>query len=675
MAMSPSSPKYPDRILTYRWQYAVALPVFILALGLYELTIAPTVITIFDDSLEFQLVTYLLGIAHPTGYPLYTLLGWLFTRFPFGDVAYRVNLMSAVFGALTVSLVYLVGLELIAGGCQLGKEQRANTRSPWLEVPGALCGALTLAVSPVFWSQATIAEVYTLNAAFIAGMLWLLVRQAKYPPPERSFLAPAFLFGLSLTHHRTMLLMLPAIIYYLWPQFKVWRLQTWTKIIIALVAPLLLYLYIPLRGHVGSLDGTYTNTLAGFWKQVTASGYGVFLFENPFGAERGVDFYLSLFVKQFGLIGLVAGLVGLVVLSLRGCISVWGSRARRNRDSGASAGQAPNLKCTRLRRVGRLTLIAFGTYSVFNLFYRVADIEVFFIPPFLICSIWVGVAAGWLLTRPTWAGTERLSWLRLPAALLAALLLIGQSIVILHDNLPELDRSDNWTVHDYGVDVMRQPLEPNAVIAGILGEVTLMRYFQETEGLRPDLHLVAADREAERLATVTRLLDEGQVVYLTRELPDVPARWSLSAVGPLIRVVPRPILEAPDVSFPIESEVIPEIRLQGYNISRLPASIGPVPVRLALVWQATAPINRELKVSARLVDSDGQLVAQADGVPVHFAYPTTTWRPGEFVTDVYDLTIPSNLQPGEYVPVVILYDPAQGAAEAGRLTLAPIYLP
>jgi len=96
---------------------------------------------------------------------------------------------------------------------------------------------------------------------------------------------------------------------------------------------------------------------------------------------------------------------------------------------------------------------------------------------------------------------------------------------------------------------------------------------------------------------------------------------------------------------------------------------------LTLVWQVTAPITHELKVSARLVNADGQIVAQADAVPVHFAYPTTNWRPGEFISDVYDLVVPDTLPAGEYTPVIILYDPAQGAAEIGRVTLASIYLP
>jgi hypothetical protein len=635
--------KHPQDAPPYSWQRAVALPVFFLALGLYVLTLAPTVVTIFDDSLEFQLITYLMGIAHPTGYPLYTLLGWLFTRIPVGDVAFRVNLLSAVFGALTIALIYLVGLELIVSGrLRKSRSPEPGTRQAWAEVSAAAIGALTLVVSPVFWSQATIAEVYTLNAAFIAGMLWLLLGGA-YPPSEGRLLALAFLFGLSLTHHRTTLLMLPALVLYLWPAFPSWRLRTGIKMIAALMAPLLLYLYIPVRGHVGSLDGTYTNTLEGFWKHVTAGGYGVFIFENPFAAERGAGYFLSLFLRQFGPIGLVTGLAGLAVLDRH--------RARE------------------------LTATAFVTYLIFNIFYRVADIEVFFIPLFVIWAIWIGVATGWVLTGPFGASTGRVSRWRLPVTLLAITLLVGQPIIAFSNNLPDMDRSSDWAVADYAMDMIHQPMEPNSSIVGILGEVTLIRYFQETQGLRRDLELVAADEEAERLATVARLVDEGQAVYLTRELPGAPAQWSLGAIGPLIRVFPQPVLEVPTISKPVGYVIVPEITLYGYDVSRPPSSESPSPARLTLVWQVTAPITHELKVSARLVNVDGQIVAQADAVPVHFAYPTTNWRPGEFISDVYDLVVPDTIPAGEYTPVIILYDPAQGAAEIGRVTLASIYLP
>jgi hypothetical protein len=266
-------------------------------------------------------------------------------------------------------------------------------------------------------------------------------------------------------------------------------------------------------------------------------------------------------------------------------------------------------------------------------------------------------------------------WLRPALSLAVVLILLGQSGFLLADNMSALDRSDDWGVYDYGLDIVSQPMEPGPVLVGILGEMTLVRYFQTTTGLRPELATIAADQETERLATVAHLLEDQKAVYLTRQLPGAAGRWSLSAVGPLVRVNARPVLEAPAASRVIDAPVTPEFTLYGYSFSRPPSHAGPPPVRLELIWQPAATTARDLKVSARLMAQDGEQLSQSDAVPVHFAYPTTAWRPGEFIRDVYDLDLPSGLDPGEYTPLIILYDPAQGGAEIGRLALASIQLP
>jgi predicted membrane-bound dolichyl-phosphate-mannose-protein mannosyltransferase len=107
-----------------------------------------------DDGL-FILSSYFLGIEHPPGYPLFTLIGHLFSFLPFGSVAYRVHLVSAMFGALTGAAAWMCARSLYPG------------RLP------AYLAALGLGLSPVFWSQAVIAEVYTLNTFFLLVLVYL----------------------------------------------------------------------------------------------------------------------------------------------------------------------------------------------------------------------------------------------------------------------------------------------------------------------------------------------------------------------------------------------------------------------------------------------------------------------------------------------------------------------
>jgi hypothetical protein len=94
-------------------------------------------------------------------------------------------------------------------------------------------------------------------------------------------------------------------------------------------------------------------------------------------------------------------------------------------------------------------------------------------------------------------------------------------------------------------------------------------------------------------------------------------------------------------------------------------------VRLHLAWATTRPITEELKVSARLLDPSGNVLVADDRVPVHFAYPTTAWVPGENVDDVYDLPVPASAPSGSYGLVVILYRAADGT-EVGRMELSPV---
>ena len=663
-----SGPKFSRSAAPSLLDCSIATGLFFAGLILYLTTLAPSVVTLFDDSLEFQLVTFQLGIAHPTGYPLYTILGKLFTFLPVGNIAYRVNLMSAVFGAATVALVYLLTLRLAMP--RSGRSGGSGVSVGAIRF-GGLVGAGLFAVGPVFWQQATIAEVYTLNAFFVATILLLATSLPGGQHEQRRVQWLAFWVGLSLTHHRTMFLLLPALALYLiiCHRSSILNRRNLMMCLVFGLLPLLFYLYLPLRGHIGSLDGTYQNTWAGFWQQVSAGGYGLFIFDNPFGQERTFAFYRDLLDSQF--YTAVPGFIGLFYL-------LW----------------------VRRRDVLALTGVAFLTYTGFNLFYNVSDIEVFFIPVFLLWAVWSGVgaaflgqiAAGGKITAgdspnrsPEGAQqqfdpqppTARRSVRAGRLALTGLLFIIFAFIIgkLFWTTRPVVTAGHSWQVHDYGLDMLQQPFPApeKPVVVGILGEMTLLRYFQQTENLRPDLETVAADLEADRLAAVEKLLAEGKSVYLTRELPGAPERWSLSAAGPLIRVNPESVPAPPQAAVAADRAVTPEIGLVGYNVSRPPhTGSGPAPVRLTLFWQVLAAPAADLKVSARLIAPGGEPAAVVDAAPVYFAYPTTAWRPGEIVSDVYDLVLPVDLPPGQYTPLLIWYDPAQNAAEVGRIELDPV---
>ncbi len=193
----PFRPRRPD------WLQAGVVVVALFAM--YAAT-APRTVALEDDGL-FILSSYFLGVEHPPGYPLFTLIGHLFTYLPFGSVAYRVHLASALFGALTGGAAWLCARALVAG------------RLP------AYLAAFALGLSPVFWSQAVIAEVYTLNTFFFLALVFMGLQAC--PPGVQSPAGPAaspwlpwmaLVFGLSLSnHYPLMLLVAPAFVVLLWP--------------------------------------------------------------------------------------------------------------------------------------------------------------------------------------------------------------------------------------------------------------------------------------------------------------------------------------------------------------------------------------------------------------------------------------------------------------------------
>ncbi len=201
---------------------------FIMPLVAYIVTLAPTVT--LEDSGSFITVARWLGVAHPPGFPLWCLISHAFTWLPVGNIAVRVHMSSAVFAALACWLVYRIALR--------------RTGS----VPASLAAALTLGFSATLWSQAVIAEVYTLNTLFAALLILLAVRWQEDGSP-RWLYALGLASGLAMTAHTMIILVLAPV--WLWCLTS-WRRHkiSWHTLFIAVglgLLGLMVYFYLPLR--------------------------------------------------------------------------------------------------------------------------------------------------------------------------------------------------------------------------------------------------------------------------------------------------------------------------------------------------------------------------------------------------------------------------------------------
>ena len=256
------------------------------------------------DSSEFVGVAATLGIAHPTGYPLYSLLGRLAVMVfsPISDPAIRVNMLSALGGAATLAILTLVTWRLI-GLLRMGPLP-IIARSLAALAPSAVLGTMAL-----FMEQAVVAEVYTIHTALVALLLLLsleCVCVAEKPAPllESSqlkglaagiwgpagwkiHLLTAYLAGLGLGNHFTLSLYFPALAFLLWwslnpetDQPDVLRADTSRRSLPGILLPLLaagllglsLYLLLPIRSSLQPpFNWGDSDSMRGFFRMITAA--------------------------------------------------------------------------------------------------------------------------------------------------------------------------------------------------------------------------------------------------------------------------------------------------------------------------------------------------------------------------------------------------------------------
>lgn len=207
------------------------LLVILLSFALYLTTLSNSVY--YGDSAEFIVTALKNGVPHPPGFPLFVAIAHQFSKLPLSTVAWRINLVSAVFGALSAGTFF--------GSLYLLTRHRVISA----------VSAMFYALAPLFWIYSTVAEVFAMNNFFLALLLFLSIYVHKHP--QKSYLFPiiSFVFGLGLTGHQVLFFYAPALLYLL-IALKIYqkpRLVIYNIIAFAIGQMPQLYLWYAARGN------------------------------------------------------------------------------------------------------------------------------------------------------------------------------------------------------------------------------------------------------------------------------------------------------------------------------------------------------------------------------------------------------------------------------------------
>jgi hypothetical protein len=413
----------------------------------YLLTLAPTITWTHDGADGGDLITaaHTLGVPHPPGYPTYCLLGWLFARLPLRDVAWRLNLMSAVGASLASLGLYAAVWEWRWEGQAAGKDG----------VLAGLGAAWGLAFVPLLWSQALVAEVYAVNAAFVALVLWLALRARR---TSGWCVALGLAWGLSLGTHLTGVALLPVV---LWALAAGRRGRSFSSTfllwLLGAVLGLSAYAYLPLRAGRGAVTWGDPTTLAGWWWVMSGALYRGYVFALPLEAVPARLLALVRYLATgFAPTGVVLGVVGV------------SSLARRQRGWLLASG------------------LSWLLYVAYAIGYDTTDSYVYLIPSLVISALWLGEGLA-----------EGVSWLRgrlgphwgLVAG--ACLACLGPLFALVL-NYGGMDVHGDTAARDFGEEVLAAAPGRAVLLTAQDAHTFTLWYFQYVLGQRPDLVVVDA---------------------------------------------------------------------------------------------------------------------------------------------------------------------------------------
>ncbi|RPI69925.1 MAG: DUF2723 domain-containing protein, partial [Ignavibacteriales bacterium] len=418
---------------------------------IYLTTLAPSVVKI--DSGELAAVQSTLGIAHPTGYPLFTIVGYIFSLipFPFSNI-YKANLLAAIWCAAGTSVFVYTSKYILDNinsfslfkkvlqpkSKKKKKVKEAEISKEQYSIPenkkflSAIAAGLILSFSRTYWVQSTSVEVYSLHIFLISLIILFLVKGFTEDNPSgkisRYWILFALFLALGFTNHMTTLLILPGTAYLYFIKYKFSK-ESFKRIgfmlLIFIPVLILLYIYLPVRASQNPLlNWGNPIDMERILRHISGKQYQVWLFSSTDSAKKQLEYFFTMLPVEFS-VNLFIAFIGVI------------------------------LSFITARRFGIFLVISFASTVLYSINYDIVDIDSYF----LLAYISTGFFSVFGIVK-------LLSFLKIKNSYnISASLIILFILVHVFITYPKVDESNTYIYEDYTKEILSQVPDTSIILS------------------------------------------------------------------------------------------------------------------------------------------------------------------------------------------------------------------
>ena len=460
-------------MMTYIKKYfylLVSLFVFII----YMITLAPSVVQI--DSGELAAVQATLGIAHPTGYPLFTMLGYLFSLIPLPFTKiFQLNILAAIYcsvaiGVFTYTIKFCLDkLSLFKRSSPIQKElskkdkkkqkienaEKQEEISENTKLLSAVFGGLILAFSKTFWFQSTSVEVYSLHTLLITLILFFLLKAFVNSFENNKlthWLVFAFFLALGFTNHLTTLMILPGTAYLYFSRYK-FKSTSFKKLIVMILffIPILIlvYSYLPIRASQNPLLN-WGNPIdwERIYRHITGKQYQVWLFTSFDSAGKQFTHFFNILPLEF-YVTLLFSLIGLFVCLIKS------------------------------KKLFLFIFITFAFTVLYSINYDIYDIDSYFLLAFIMLSFFAAFGVFKILEMKSLPKNSSI------------IIIVVVVLIQFYFNFIKINQSGVYTFEDYTKSVLKSVPEKSIIFSYQWDYfISASYYYQFVEDYRKDVTVI-----------------------------------------------------------------------------------------------------------------------------------------------------------------------------------------